>query len=93
LTYSQQLASDLLLSARSVRSFAATLKRQRRKCGITQTQLGDRIGTAQGRISDYECGRFLPDTSTLLRIHAALDHISAQGQAEEFSQYSVDFAE
>ncbi|EKZ9180006.1 helix-turn-helix domain-containing protein [Vibrio vulnificus] len=52
------------------------LKEARKKAGITQKDLGVRIGmepsSASGRMNHYEKGRHTPDISTLKRIADAL---------------------
>src|SRR5262245_22781519 len=45
------------------------LRRLREKeAGLTQTQVAERTGISQGRLSRYETGRKLPDLSTLDRL-------------------------
>lgn len=40
----------------------------RKKCGLTQKELADRIGASESAISMYESGKRQPDYETLLRI-------------------------
>ena len=44
---------------------------QRRRLGITQTELADRLGVTPQAVSKWECGAALPDVETLL----ALSHL------------------
>ena len=45
----------------------------RRASGMTQTQLADRCGIAQGDISNLETGECNPTLNTLQRLAAAMD--------------------
>ncbi|KAA8829326.1 helix-turn-helix transcriptional regulator [Bifidobacterium tissieri] len=52
-----------------------SLRDLRLKRGLTQQELGDKVGLSQGRIADYETGRFQVGNMTLdvaLRICKAL---------------------
>ncbi|WP_315862891.1 MULTISPECIES: helix-turn-helix transcriptional regulator [unclassified Thermosynechococcus] len=40
-----------------------TLKKLRRRSGLTQTQLANHLGLRQGTISDWECGKTQPRLS------------------------------
>jgi transcriptional regulator with XRE-family HTH domain len=45
--------------------FGALLRRARVEAGLTQRHVGDRIGVYQTYVSEYERGRYLPDTRRL----------------------------
>ena len=57
-------AKDLALGQR-----VAALRRER---GTTQTELAEQLGTTQGIISDYECGKLRPHADMIVRIANAL---------------------
>lgn len=57
-------------------SVAANLVRLREAAGISQSELGRRVGVPATRIWDWEHGRYkLPDIKTLMRLAVAL-HVS-----------------
>ena len=47
----------------------AALRRER---GTTQTELAEQLGTTQGIISDYECGKLRPHADMIVRLAKAL---------------------
>jgi DNA-binding XRE family transcriptional regulator len=49
-----------------------TIREQREKAGLTQTQLAKKTGIDQGHLSDLEKGRHSPNAKTLERIAAGL---------------------
>jgi transcriptional regulator with XRE-family HTH domain len=49
------------------------IKKIRKQKGLSQTELGDRIGVSQQVITNYERGLREPDIETLLKIAGALD--------------------
>jgi transcriptional regulator with XRE-family HTH domain len=53
--------------------FGANLVWFRREAGLSQQELGDRIGLNRSRLSDLEKGRRLPRLDTILKLVAALD--------------------
>lgn len=50
---------------------AAELREARRRAGLTQAQLADRVGTSQATLSAYENGHKQPSVDTLSRLLAA----------------------
>ena len=44
------------------------LKELRKKCGLTQTELGNKIGVTKSSISQYESGYHEPDLETVKHI-------------------------
>lgn len=44
------------------------LREIRKKCGLTQKELAERIGSSESAISMYESGKRQPDYETLLKI-------------------------
>ena len=44
----------------------------RRERGTTQTELAEQLGTTQGIISDYECGKLRPHADMIVRLAKAL---------------------
>ena len=48
--------------------FGARLRRARLEAGLTQRQVGDRIGVAQSDVSDYERGRHQPARRRLVAL-------------------------
>jgi transcriptional regulator with XRE-family HTH domain len=50
---------------------APTLRMARRRAGLTQRALGDRVGTSQATISAYESGAKQPSVATFSRLLAA----------------------
>jgi transcriptional regulator with XRE-family HTH domain len=51
----------------------AGIKAARKRRGLTQAELADKIGTRQSVISRIESDKHLPSLSTLIRMAAALD--------------------
>lgn len=60
-------------TARTAKQLGAIIRRERRKQGITQAQLGERIGLRQATVSKLESGEPATRLSTLLDALAALD--------------------
>ena len=50
----------------------ATIKQLREKCGMTQTELADRIGVSSKAVSKWETGKGFPDISLLQPLAQAL---------------------
>jgi HTH-type transcriptional regulator/antitoxin HipB len=59
-------------SARTAKQIGAIIRRTRRKAGITQTELGKKIGLRQATISRLEKGEDETKLSTLLDALTAL---------------------
>jgi HTH-type transcriptional regulator/antitoxin HipB len=59
-------------SARTAREIGAIVRRARRNAGLTQTELGKRIGLRQATISKLEKGEPATQLSTLLDALTAL---------------------
>lgn len=53
--------------------FGANVLWFRREAGLSQEELGERIGMNRSRLSDLEIGRRLPRLDTILKLMAALD--------------------
>jgi transcriptional regulator with XRE-family HTH domain len=54
--------------AATLPAFGAMLRRARVEAGLTQPQVGDRIGVAQSDVSNYERGRNQPDRQRLVAL-------------------------
>jgi hypothetical protein len=54
--------------AATLAAFGATLRRARVEAGLTQRQVGDRIGVDQSDVSDYERGRHQPGQRRLVAL-------------------------
>ena len=54
-------------------SFGEQLKKARKACKLTQTELGEKIGTDKTAVSRYESNERQPDVKTLKKIAEALD--------------------
>jgi transcriptional regulator with XRE-family HTH domain len=52
-------------------ALARKIKTVRRQAGLTQTQLGERVGISQSHISAWERGLWSPTVSSLAKIAAA----------------------
>lgn len=59
--------------ARTPKQLGALIRRQRRKLGLTQGQLGERAGLRQETISLMEAGNPANRVETVLAVLAALD--------------------
>jgi HTH-type transcriptional regulator/antitoxin HipB len=59
-------------SARTAKQIGAIIRRARRNAGLTQTDLGKRIGLRQATISRLEKGEEETKLSTLLAVLSAL---------------------
>ena len=44
------------------------IKEIRKKCGLTQKELGERVGVSEAAISQYESGKRRPDYEIVLRM-------------------------
>jgi HTH-type transcriptional regulator/antitoxin HipB len=62
----------MMQSARTVKQIGAIIRRARRKAGLTQTELGKRIGLRQATISKLEKGEPATQLNTLLDALTAL---------------------
>lgn len=60
------------LAALSARADAPTLRTLRLAAGLSQSDLGKKVGVGQDRISLYENGRSKPDADTLDSMRKAL---------------------
>ena len=69
-THSEQLAREL---AESDINLIHTLRCVREEQGLSQRQLGDRMGVSQATVSDFESGESEPKLSTVRRYAHALD--------------------
>lgn len=58
---------------RNERQLGAVLQRGRRRAGLSQSALGDRINMRQGTISRIEAGEPAVQLRTLMAVLAALD--------------------
>lgn len=59
-------------TARTAKQIGAIIRRARRNAGLTQTELGKRIGLRQATISKLEAGEPATRLSTLLDVLTAL---------------------
>lgn len=55
------------------KSFGENLKNERKLCGLTQTQLADRLGIKQQQLSEWERDKVEPTLYNILAIIRALD--------------------
>jgi len=62
----------MMQSARTAKQIGAIIRRARRKAGLTQTELGKRIGLRQATISKLEKGEPATQINTLLDALTAL---------------------
>lgn len=62
-----------------------TIRAARERLGLTQAQLGERLGWQQGLVSRYEAGKREPSVSVLCRIADALGMVySYDGETVRF---------
>lgn len=62
----------MIQRARTVKQLGAIIRRARRNAGLTQTELGKRVGLRQATISKLEAGEPATRLSTLLDALTAL---------------------
>ena len=59
--------------------FADVIKKERIKTGLSQRELGLRVGVTQQAIGRWENGQALPDTNTLIQLadlfHTSIDYL------------------
>lgn len=55
------------------KTFGENLKNERKLCGLTQTQLADRLGIKQQQLSEWERDKVEPTLYNILAIIRALD--------------------
>ena len=55
------------------KTFGENLKNERKLCGLTQTQLADRLGIKQQQLSEWERDKVEPTLYNILAIISALD--------------------
>lgn len=73
--------------ARSPEQIGNTIRRARKKAGMSQSQLGEKTGLRQGTISQIEKGHPAAKLETILAIISALDlelQISPRGSFMRF---------
>lgn len=58
---------------RTPRQIGAIVRRQRRRCGLTQEQLGEKTPLRQATVSKLEAGEPATQLRTMLDVLAALD--------------------
>jgi HTH-type transcriptional regulator/antitoxin HipB len=71
--------------ARSEKQLGAILRRVRKQCGVTQSQLGEKIHLRQATISKLEDGAPATQLTTIMAVLAALDLelvVRPRGQAK-----------
>ena len=56
-----------------MKTFGENLKRERVLCGLTQTQLAQKIGIKQQQFSEWECNNVEPTLYNIIAIIRALD--------------------
>ena len=54
-------------------SIAEVIREERKKAGLSQAELGKRLGVSQYMIAQYECGIRIPKIPTIRRIADALE--------------------
>ena len=54
-------------------SIAEVIREERKKAGLSQAELGKRLGVSQSMIAQYECGIRTPKIPTIRRIADALE--------------------
>lgn len=62
----------MMQRARTAKQIGAIIRRARRNAGLTQTELGQRIGLRQATVSKLEAGQPATRLSTLLDVLTAL---------------------
>jgi transcriptional regulator with XRE-family HTH domain len=83
-------AADVAV-AELVRSTASMLKAMRERAGLNQTQLGEKLGLSQGRISQIESGLadHAPNLESIaLYANACAESVTFQASSDEASEYS-----
>ncbi len=72
-------------------SISNAVKAARKKAGLTQAELGEKLGVSGSMVGQYETGRRSPKMETLQRIADALDiHIlDLTGVGEQFDKYRI----
>ena len=63
-------------------NIATEIKKRRSDLGISQAELGERVGVSQGKIGDWERGTQSPSYESILKLSSALGPftIDSQGQ-------------
>lgn len=54
-------------------SIAEVIREERKKAGMTQKELGKRLGVTQSMVAQYECGNRIPKILTIRRIADILE--------------------
>lgn len=62
----------------------------RKKLGLTQKQLADKVGIDQTMISDYEMGKFIPSQRTINKFAKQGIIIDLDGQVAQIRDYEVE---
>lgn len=76
--------------ARTPKQLGAIIRRERRRQGLTQTELGDRIGLRQATISKLEAGEPATQLRTLLDALTALDLEISIGERVQSSTDDIE---
>lgn len=61
---------------RKVGRFPNRIREYRLKAGLSQLELGRRVGLERSVISEWECGRILPTLPNVFRLAKALDTLA-----------------
>jgi transcriptional regulator with XRE-family HTH domain len=62
--------------ARKIGRFPNRIREYRLKAGLSQLELGRRVGLERSIISDWECGHILPTLPNVFRLAKALDTLA-----------------
>lgn len=73
MTYITHIGNLGLVLTPTTDDSASPLRQRRRAAGLTQVQLAEQAGCAQGVLSDFETGKASPSLATARRIAAVLD--------------------
>ena len=65
--------SRYIIHSEEIKTISKQLKFFRKKCGLTQKKLGEKIGVTQKTIAAYETGRIRINDVTIIRLANALN--------------------
>ena len=54
-------------------TFGENIKRERKMCGLTQSELAAKMGITQQQLSQWECNKFEPTVTSIVSLAKALD--------------------
>ena len=62
-----------MLYCQEMNTFGENIKRERKMCGLTQSELAAKMGITQQQLSQWECNKIEPTVTSIVSLAKALD--------------------